>query len=77
METLSQRPWGPTEPSLTLRLAESPLWISGRGFPDIPQFSALVAGRGEGVTGMGPEGTRGEKVVRLPSGRQLLPKDHT
>lgn len=74
-------PWGLTEPSmasLTLRLAESPLWMNGRGFPDFPEFSALVAGRGEGVTEMGPEGTREvEKVVHLPSGRQLLPKAHT
>lgn len=38
--------------------------MSRPGFPDFPESSALVAGRGEGVTGMGPEGTSaGEKVV--------------
>lgn len=38
--------------------------MSRPAFPDFPEFSALVAGRGEGVTGTGPEGTSaGEKVV--------------
>lgn len=38
--------------------------MSRPGFPDFPESSALVAGRGEGVTGMGPEGTSaGEKIV--------------
>lgn len=63
-----------------LRRNGSLLWMSKPGFPDFPDFSALVAGRGEGVTGMGPEGAReGEKVVHIhpSSGGELLPKDHT
>lgn len=40
--------------------------MSRPGFPDFPESSALVAGRGEGVTGTGRGETRaGGEVVRV------------